>query len=277
MYQNKDTTPINPQILVELVSVRMPFGKYKDRVLCDLPEPYLVWFHQKGFPPGKIGVLLSALYEIKLNGLEYLLKPIRKHERWSRPEDSTGWPASNNWPSYYLGTLKTGLFIFSLWMVMCVLSSCLSFSKSLVAPHFLQRPTKLFPIIHQWTHLEFKIIIPPFHFGWWKCYSLNLYALPSGSTLMNWWIQATNQFFLFFQSKNIAANPSFLPANKYFAWFWQLYRVHLCRVLILLSSSFGLFVWKTSLSLRTSKNTLERSNIKLHVSLTKVLFGILNY
>ena len=68
---------MNPQALIELVSTRMPFGKYKDRILSDLPESYLAWFHRKGFPPGEIGVLLSALYEIKLNGLEYLLKPIR--------------------------------------------------------------------------------------------------------------------------------------------------------------------------------------------------------
>ena len=81
MEQKKHTIPIDPQMLVELVSVRMPFGKYKNRLLCDLPEPYLVWFHRKGFRPGKIGMLLSALYEIKLNGLEYLLKPIRKYER----------------------------------------------------------------------------------------------------------------------------------------------------------------------------------------------------
>jgi len=79
MEQNKDATPINPQILIDLAGMRMPFGKYKNRILCDLPEPYLVWFHGKGFPPGRIGVLLSALYEIKLNGLEYLLKPIRKN------------------------------------------------------------------------------------------------------------------------------------------------------------------------------------------------------
>ena len=78
MGQNKETTPIDSQMLLELVRMRMPFGKYKDRLLCDLPEPYLVWFHGKGFPPGKIGILLSALYEIRLNGLEYLLKPIRK-------------------------------------------------------------------------------------------------------------------------------------------------------------------------------------------------------
>ncbi len=78
MEQNMNTTPINPQMLVELVRMRMPFGKYKGRILCGLPEPYLAWLHRKGFPPGKIGMLLSALYEIKLNGLEYLLTPIRK-------------------------------------------------------------------------------------------------------------------------------------------------------------------------------------------------------
>ena len=80
-----DATPINPQILVELVRMHMPFGKYKGRILCDLPETYLVWFHQKGFPPGKIGILLSTLYEIKLNGLEYLFKPIRKNQPRGRP------------------------------------------------------------------------------------------------------------------------------------------------------------------------------------------------
>jgi uncharacterized protein len=70
-------SPFDPQILVEMVSTKMPFGKYKDRFLCDLPEPYLLWFYKKGFPPGKLGVLLSALYDIKLNGLEYLLKPLK--------------------------------------------------------------------------------------------------------------------------------------------------------------------------------------------------------
>ena len=79
MEQNKNITSIRPQMLTDLVRMRMPFGKYKYRILCDLPESYLVWFHQRGFPPGKIGMLLSALYEIKLNGLEYLLKPIRKN------------------------------------------------------------------------------------------------------------------------------------------------------------------------------------------------------
>jgi uncharacterized protein (DUF3820 family) len=69
---------MNPQILKDLVSIAMPYGKYKGRLICDLPEYYLVWYENNGFPPGKIGVLLATMYEIKLNGLEYLLKPIRK-------------------------------------------------------------------------------------------------------------------------------------------------------------------------------------------------------
>jgi len=69
---------MNPQILKDLVTMSMPFGKYKGRILCDLPESYLVWFHQQGFPPGKLGEMIATLYEIKLNGLEYLLKPLRK-------------------------------------------------------------------------------------------------------------------------------------------------------------------------------------------------------
>lgn len=65
-------------ILITLVTMQMPFGKYKGRLLCDLPEHYLVWYHQKGFPEGKLGMLLHTIYEIKLNGLEELLKPLRK-------------------------------------------------------------------------------------------------------------------------------------------------------------------------------------------------------
>ena len=57
--------------------MKMPFGKYKGRVLCDLPVEYLEWFARKGFPSGNIGMLLSTVYEIKINGLDYLLVPIR--------------------------------------------------------------------------------------------------------------------------------------------------------------------------------------------------------
>ena len=68
---------MNQNALLELVSTRMPYGQYQGRLICDLPEHYLVWYHQKGFPPGKLGMLMSTMYEIRLNGLEYLLKPLR--------------------------------------------------------------------------------------------------------------------------------------------------------------------------------------------------------
>ncbi len=74
-------SPLDPKLLVDLVSQRMPFGRYQGRLLCDLPEPYLVWFHQKGLPEGKIEILLEAIYEIKLNGLEYLLEPVKTLRR----------------------------------------------------------------------------------------------------------------------------------------------------------------------------------------------------
>ena len=71
---------MSPDQLQLLVTREMPFGKYKGTLLCDLPEPYLVWFHTKGFPDGKLGGLLATIYEIKVNGLEYLLKPLREKE-----------------------------------------------------------------------------------------------------------------------------------------------------------------------------------------------------
>ncbi len=65
---------------IELATTKMPFGKYKGTRLVDLPEPYLVWFSQKGFPKGKLGEMLQTVYEIKLNGLEYLFKDPRLKE-----------------------------------------------------------------------------------------------------------------------------------------------------------------------------------------------------
>jgi len=62
------------EAFIALATTKMPFGKYKGIRLVDLPEPYLVWFSQKGFPEGKLGEMLQAVYEIKLNGLEYLFK-----------------------------------------------------------------------------------------------------------------------------------------------------------------------------------------------------------
>jgi uncharacterized protein (DUF3820 family) len=69
----------NPEILLDLVKVKMPFGKYQGRILADLPVSYLEWFLRKGgFPEGKLGMQLATIYEIKSNGLEYLLEPLRK-------------------------------------------------------------------------------------------------------------------------------------------------------------------------------------------------------
>ena len=68
----------DPQLLLQLVSMEMPFGKYKGTVLCKLPVSYLEWFNREGFPEGKLGMLLRTMYEIKINGLEYLLDPIKK-------------------------------------------------------------------------------------------------------------------------------------------------------------------------------------------------------
>ena len=64
-----------------LARTRMPFGKYKGRLLIDLPEPYVVWFSRKGFPGGKLGEMLRIIYEIKANGLEYLFDPLRPEPR----------------------------------------------------------------------------------------------------------------------------------------------------------------------------------------------------
>jgi uncharacterized protein (DUF3820 family) len=69
---------MDPQLLLALVEMRMPYGKYKGRLICDLPVSYLEWFSRKGFPPGKMGVLLQLLLEIKMNGLDYLLLPLKK-------------------------------------------------------------------------------------------------------------------------------------------------------------------------------------------------------
>ncbi len=73
----EDASGFNPGLLLQLVKMKMPFGKYKDTLLCDLPVNYLEWFARKGFPKGKLGMLLQTVYEIKLNGLGYLLERIK--------------------------------------------------------------------------------------------------------------------------------------------------------------------------------------------------------
>ncbi|MFS4472683.1 DUF3820 family protein [Chryseobacterium sp. T20] len=68
---------LNPEILKEICVMKMPFGKYEGTVLVDLPISYLEWFNKNGMPKGKLGMQLSTVYEIKLNGLMDLLIPIR--------------------------------------------------------------------------------------------------------------------------------------------------------------------------------------------------------
>ena len=73
-------TPVSPdpEYLLKLAEAKMPFGKFAGRRLVDLPEEYIIWFSRKGFPRGELGEMLQNVYEIKVNGLEYLLKPFRK-------------------------------------------------------------------------------------------------------------------------------------------------------------------------------------------------------
>ncbi len=67
----------DPTQLLKLAQYRMPFGKYANRLLIDLPEPYVIWFANKGFPNGELGKMLAIVHEIKVNGLEYLFDPLR--------------------------------------------------------------------------------------------------------------------------------------------------------------------------------------------------------
>lgn len=67
----------DPAQLLKLAQYRMPFGKYANRLLIDLPEPYVVWFANKGFPDGELGKMMAIVHEIKVNGLEYLFQPLR--------------------------------------------------------------------------------------------------------------------------------------------------------------------------------------------------------
>lgn len=69
---------LNPEDLQRLVTLKMPFGKYKGRLIADLPGHYLNWFAREGFPKGDIGRLLALMQEIDHNGLSVLLEPLRK-------------------------------------------------------------------------------------------------------------------------------------------------------------------------------------------------------
>jgi uncharacterized protein (DUF3820 family) len=63
--------------LIRIANQRMPFGKYSGRRIIDLPEPYLLWFQERELPAGKLGELMQVCLEIKINGLESLIAPLR--------------------------------------------------------------------------------------------------------------------------------------------------------------------------------------------------------
>ena len=67
------------QALIELAHYRMPFGKYKGKYLVNLPEYYYTWFKQRGFPPGKLGKMMQQMYEIKVNGLEDIIRTVQQN------------------------------------------------------------------------------------------------------------------------------------------------------------------------------------------------------
>lgn len=71
----------DPEVLRRLLGARMPFGKHKGWFLLDLPEPYVVWMAGQGFPKGELGRQLALVHEIKVNGLEPLLAPLRPGRR----------------------------------------------------------------------------------------------------------------------------------------------------------------------------------------------------
>lgn len=72
--------PGNPELLLELLHYVMPFGKHKGKKLRELPTYYLEWFAREGFPAGKLGMLLQTLYEIRINGLDFLLTELEKRQ-----------------------------------------------------------------------------------------------------------------------------------------------------------------------------------------------------
>ena len=83
---NLKTLSTNPEILKEICEVKMPYGKHAGIVLADLPISYLEWFHRQGMPKGKLGMQLSTIYEIKINGLMDLLTPIRGEVNYEKPK-----------------------------------------------------------------------------------------------------------------------------------------------------------------------------------------------
>ena len=69
---------MNSEILKEIITTPMPYGKYKGTIIADLPVYYLEWFSSQGFPKGKLGMLLSTVFEIKTNGLQEIIDNLKQ-------------------------------------------------------------------------------------------------------------------------------------------------------------------------------------------------------
>ena len=79
MLQPPETPTVDSAAFARLVTVTMPYGKYKGRAIADLPGHYLNWFAREGFPSGELGKLLALMHEIDHNGLTHLLAPLRSN------------------------------------------------------------------------------------------------------------------------------------------------------------------------------------------------------
>ena len=71
---------MNPEHLQRLLTCEMPYGKYKGRLIADLPGHYLGWFAREGFPKGELGALIALMYELDHNALTHLLAPLRQRK-----------------------------------------------------------------------------------------------------------------------------------------------------------------------------------------------------
>lgn len=85
---------MNPEDLERLITQRMPYGKYKGRLIADLPGHYLNWFAREGFPKGEVGRLLALMHELDHNGLTALLTPLRTRRYPAPPAGSAPPPAT---------------------------------------------------------------------------------------------------------------------------------------------------------------------------------------
>ncbi|REA56720.1 hypothetical protein DSL64_26140 [Dyadobacter luteus] len=77
----ENVPPFDSTILKELITYRMPFGKHKGQLIIELPVSYLEWFEREGLPQGKLGVMLNTMYEIRLNGLMFLIDGLKARVR----------------------------------------------------------------------------------------------------------------------------------------------------------------------------------------------------